>query len=93
MALRIKGELLLADGGSDAAANAEEQFLKALDWARRQDALSWELRVATSLARSWRGQHRIIEAHQLLDGVYRKFTEGFGTADLLAARDLLGQLA
>src|SRR5262249_48128398 len=90
--LRIKGELLLAEGRTDAAANAEEQFLRALDRARRQHALSWELRGAMSLARSWRDQHRIIEAHQLLDGVYRKFTEGFETADLIEARKLLKEL-
>jgi len=91
--LRIKGELLLADGRPDAVVNAEEQFLQALDWARRQGTLSWELRTAMSLARFWHDRHRIIEAHQLLDGVYRKFTEGFETADLLGARQLLRQLA
>src|SRR5215813_8714930 len=48
--LRIKGELLLADCRPDAAVNAEAQFLQAFDRARRQDALSWELRTATSLA-------------------------------------------
>ena len=48
--LRVKGELLWLQGTPNAAA-AEEHFLQALDWARRQGALSWELRCATSLAR------------------------------------------
>ena len=49
--LRIKGELLLLQGAPGAAATVEDQFRQALDWARRQGALSWELRAATSLAR------------------------------------------
>ena len=49
--LRIKGELLLLQGAPGAAAAAEDHFRQALDWARRQGALSWELRTATSLAR------------------------------------------
>jgi uncharacterized protein (DUF924 family) len=52
---RIKGELLLQDGHGAMAA-AEEHFWQALDWARRQDALSWELRAATSLAQLLRDQ-------------------------------------
>jgi hypothetical protein len=83
--LRIKGGLLLADGRPDAAVSAEEQFLQALDWARRQDVLSWELRAATSLARFWRptSDHRSAPTPRR---VYMKFTGGFETADLLAAR-------
>ena len=54
--LRTKGELRLLEGVPSAAANAEACFQQALDVARRQNALSWELRAATSLARLLRGQ-------------------------------------
>jgi len=91
--LRIKGELLLLQGAPGAAAAAEDHFRQALDWARRQGALSWELRTATSLARLWRDQHRVTEARELLGSVYGRFTEGFATADLREARNLLEQLA
>src|SRR6266850_2449342 len=50
---RVKGELLLLQGTQGAAAVAEDLFRQAIDWARQQDALSWELRAATSLARLW----------------------------------------
>ncbi len=91
--LRIKGELILKAGGLVAAAKAEEQFLSSLDWARRQDALSWELRSAASLAQLRRDQGRAEEARDLLAGVYGRFTEGFETADLRAARQILATLA
>jgi hypothetical protein len=91
--LRIKGELLLLQGAPGAAAAAEDHFRQALDWARRQGALSWELRSATSLARLWRGQGRPMEAMALLQPVYDHFTEGFETADLKAAKALLDALA
>jgi predicted ATPase/DNA-binding winged helix-turn-helix (wHTH) protein len=91
--LRIKGELILLENAPDAAAAAEDHFRRALDWAHRQDALSWELRTATSLARLWRDRHRVPEARELLAPVYRRFTEGFATADLRQAKILLQQLA
>ena len=71
---------------------AEQSFHRALDMARRQGALSWELRSAMSLARLWRGQQRASQARQLLAPVYRRFTEGFETADLIAAKSLLASL-
>jgi len=91
--LRVKGERILKAIGLSGAAQAEAQFQTALDTARRQDALGWELRVAMSLARLWRDQQRIQAAQDLLRGVYSRFTEGFGTADLIAARTLLHELA
>jgi predicted ATPase/DNA-binding winged helix-turn-helix (wHTH) protein len=91
--LRIKGELFLLQGAPAAAASAEGHFRQALDWARGQGALSWELRTASSLARLWRNQHRVKEARELLGSVYARFTEGFATADLQEARSLLEQLA
>jgi predicted ATPase/DNA-binding winged helix-turn-helix (wHTH) protein len=91
--LRVKGELRLLDGGPNAGAAAEDHFRQALEWARRQGALSWELRCATSLARSWRDQARSDEARALLASAYDRFTEGFATADLRAARELLDELS
>ena len=91
--LRVKGELLLLQDAPGAAAAAEDHFRQALDWARRQGALSWELRAATSLARLLRDQGRSAEALALLQPVYDRFTEGFETADLQAARNLLNTFA
>jgi len=61
--------------------------------ARRQQAKSWELRAATSLARLWQRQGKCAQAHELLAPVYSWFTEGFDTADLCDARALLEELA
>jgi predicted ATPase len=83
---------LLLQGAPGGAAAAEGHFRQALDWARRQGALSWELRAATSLARLWYEQSRPAEALALLQPVYDRFTEGFDTADLRAAKALLDDL-
>lgn len=93
--LRIKGENLLSEGGcsSEECAAAEILFLRSLEMARQQGALSWELRGATSLARLYQLRGRTIEAHNILASVYARFTEGFGTADLITAKELLGSLA
>src|SRR6202035_5080415 len=90
--LRIKGELLLLQGGFGAAAAVEDHYRQALGWARRQGALSWELRAATSLARLLRDQNRSTEAIALLAPIYNRFTEGFETADLKAASALIDAL-
>jgi predicted ATPase len=90
--LRSKGELLLLEGAPNATAAAEDHFREALDWARRRGALSWELRCATSLARLWREHARNDEARELLASVYDRFSEGFATADLKAAKALLDDL-
>jgi predicted ATPase/DNA-binding winged helix-turn-helix (wHTH) protein len=90
--LRIKGELLLLQGTPGAAATAEDHFRQALDWARRQGALSWELRAATSLAHLLHHQRRSADGMALLRQVYDRFTEGFDTADLRAAKALLHDL-
>ena len=66
---------------------------KALDIARQQEALSWELRAATSLARLLRNQRRPADAIVCLRPIYDRFTEGFGTADLVAAKQLLNELS
>ncbi|WP_024512987.1 hypothetical protein, partial [Bradyrhizobium sp. ARR65] len=90
--LRVKSELLLLQSGSSAAATAEDHFRQALDWARRQGALSWELRAATSFARLLRDQGRPAEAMALLQPVYDRFTEGFATVDLQAAKAIIDAL-
>jgi predicted ATPase len=89
-ALRIKGKILLLSQQREAA---KDHFGQALHLARRQGALSWELRAATSLARLSSDQGRSAEALALLQPVYNRFTEGFGTADLKSAKALLDALA
>ncbi len=87
--LRIKGELLLRQDGDQYCAAAEDCFDQATEMAREQGALLWELRVALSRARLRMTQRRQDEARRLLAPVYDRFTEGFGTADLRAARAML----
>jgi len=89
--LRLKGELLLLQSTSAGAEPAENLFRQALDGARRQDMLSWELRAATSLARLLRHQGRPVDAIACLRPVYNRFTEGFETADLIAAKRILDE--
>jgi len=89
---RLHGALLLRQSVPDAP-QAEVCFQQALAVARRQQAKSWELRAATSLARLWQQQGKRAEAHALLAPVYGWFTEGFETADLQDARALLEALA
>ena len=89
--LRLQGELILASGG--APGEAEALFQRALDVARAQDARTYELRAAMSLARLWREQGRSAEAHSLLAPIYAWFTEGFDTRDLVEAKALLEELA
>jgi predicted ATPase len=87
--LRLKGWMLSikGDGGG-----VERNFLSSVDWARRQQAKSCELRTSTSLARLWRSQGKRREAYELLAPLYDWFTEGFDTKDLLDAKALLAEL-
>src|SRR5262245_32713609 len=87
--LRVKGEILLRDGTPQAAQTAEAIFLQSLERARKQNVLSWELRTATSLARLWRSTGRLDDGRELLASVYGRFTEGFATPDLRAAKRIL----
>jgi predicted ATPase/DNA-binding winged helix-turn-helix (wHTH) protein len=87
--LRIKGELLLQQAGDSDSAAAETCYNGALETAREQGALFWELRAALSLARLRVRQNRRDEARAVLAPVYDRFTEGFETADLRAARAIL----
>jgi class 3 adenylate cyclase/predicted ATPase len=88
---RLQGELLLTLASAHHA-EAESCFQQALEVARRQQAKSWELRAAVSLARLWQRQGKRAAAHQLLAEVYGWFTEGFDTADLQEAKALLEAL-
>jgi class 3 adenylate cyclase/predicted ATPase len=88
---RFKGELHLLEASPDIE-QASICFQRSLDIARLQQAKSWELRAAISLARLWRDQGRRAQASDLLAPVYGWFTEGFDTADLKEARGLLNEL-
>jgi len=88
---RTGGEIALMSPEPDAA-KAEAYFDRALAMARSQQAKSWELRAATSMARLWRDQGKRQQAHDLLAPVYDWFTEGFDTLDLREAKALLEQL-
>jgi predicted ATPase/class 3 adenylate cyclase len=88
---RMAGEIALSAGPD--ASKAETYFERALAIARAQQAKSWELRAAMSLARLWREQGKRREARDLLAPVYGWFTEGFDTRDLEKAKALLGTLA
>jgi hypothetical protein len=90
--LRIKGERLRLDGSADGDGAAEDYFLQALDWARRQGALSWELRAAMSLEKLRRDDGKGAAAHELLSGVYNRFIEAFDTLDLRTASTLIDEL-
>jgi predicted ATPase len=89
---RLRGELLLQQSAAPQG-EAEESFHQALIVARRQQAKSWELRAAMSLARLRQQQGRRDEAYALLAPIYAWFTEGFDTADLQEARALLAALS
>jgi class 3 adenylate cyclase/predicted ATPase len=89
---RIAGEIAMVAPNPDVA-KAEEYFERALAVARAQQAKSWELRAAMSMARLRRDQGKRQEAHDLLAPVYGWFTEGFDTLDLKEAKLLLDQLS
>jgi predicted ATPase len=89
---RIAGEIALRSPKPDAT-KAQAYFERALSVARAQQAKSWELRAAMSLARLWRDQGKVQQARELLAPVYGWFTEGFDTRDLKEAKALLEELA
>jgi len=84
--LRIQAERLLKTSGVHQASEAEAVLLKSLELAETQNAVSWRLRSAMSLATLWRAQNRSTEARELLSSVYSQFTEGYGTQDLRKAQ-------
>jgi predicted ATPase len=87
--LRLKGWMRALKGDCE---GAEQNYLGSLDWARQQQAKSWELRTSTSLARLWQSQGKCKEAYELLVPIYGWFTEGFDTKDLQEAQALLEEL-
>ena len=88
--LRLKGLILSMNGDHEAA---ERAYNASLDWAREQEAKSWELRTSMSLARLWQAQGKSVEACELLAPIYNWFTEGFETQDLKEATALLTELS
>ena len=88
---RIAGEIAV-NSPEHNVAKAQAYFEHALSIARQQQAKSWELRAAMSMARLWRDQGKRDEARDLLAPVYGWFTEGFDTLDLKEAKALLDEL-
>jgi predicted ATPase len=86
---RVKGELLQLSGRTS---EAEASFRQAIEVARRQEAISWELRATISLSRLLQKEGRSAEARQLLSEIYGWFIEGFDTPDLKEAKALLEEL-
>ncbi|MBR0816620.1 winged helix-turn-helix domain-containing protein [Bradyrhizobium liaoningense] len=86
--LRTQGDIMLV-GLPEERSRAEECYRKALDQARIDGALGWELRAALSLGQLWRRTDRAADAADLLERIVSKFTEGFETADLVAARQMI----
>jgi len=89
---RMAGEIALLSPRPDAP-KAEVHFERAIVIAREQHAKSWELRATMSMARLWRDEGKLRQAHDILDPIYSWFTEGFDTLDLKEARALLDELA
>ena len=85
---RLKGDILLMVSPENTAA-AESLYLKALNAARKQQTLMFELHAVISLNRLWQQQGKIEQGHQILKETYDKFKEGFETADLIEAKKLL----
>jgi len=88
---RTAGEIALLEPTPDVA-KAEMHFVRALEIAREQQAKSWELRAATSLATLWRDRGEREKAGELLVPIYDWFTEGFDTRDLREAKELVEAL-
>nr|WP_180206117.1 winged helix-turn-helix domain-containing protein [Pseudomonas sp. SbOxS1]NYU06333.1 helix-turn-helix transcriptional regulator [Pseudomonas sp. SbOxS1] len=90
--LRARANALLAAECPVKNCAAETLLIKALNVAKAQGALAWELRSATSLARLWQRQGRYRQARELLSPIYQRFTEGHATPDLVAVQRLLDEL-
>jgi predicted ATPase len=88
---RVAGEIALKSPEPDVA-KAQAYFERTLSVARAQQAKSWELRAAMSMARLWRDQGKRDEARDILAPIYGWFTEGFDTLDLKEAKALLNEL-
>jgi predicted ATPase len=89
--LRARAEVLMRKSNPDFL-EAQRSFVEALDLARHQGALGYELRTAIGLARLWLRQGRREEAYDMLAPIYGRFSEGFQTRSLREARELLAEL-
>jgi predicted ATPase len=89
--LRASAEIQLAAPRPDMVA-AEEALLRAIEWARKQSALGWELRAAIRLAELWADQGKVGPAREMLDRLLACFPDGLGTADVRTAAQLLSRL-
>lgn len=90
--MRVKAQRCAESGAADAVATAEALLLRSIDLARRQGALSWELRSSISLTRLRIGVHGDVYPATALADVYARFAEGFATRDLREAASLLGEV-
>ncbi len=88
--LRMKAEIILIAGRPGALMSAEILFQNSIELARRQGAISWELRAATSLSQLHSSQGRTAEGRDILYPIYSRFSEGFQTIDLRTAKSVLG---
>ncbi len=90
---RLNGELQLMRGDGPRQGEAEASFERAIELARHRSAKSFELRAVTSLCRLWQRQSRDADARRCLAETYGWFSEGFDTADLRDAKELLERLS
>jgi predicted ATPase/DNA-binding winged helix-turn-helix (wHTH) protein len=90
--LRVRGNLMIQEGTSGATEAASDCFSRSLNWAQKQKVLSWELRTTMDLTRLRLADIGLAQARLLLQSVYGRFSEGFQTGDLVAARRLLAEL-
>ncbi|MDR6635529.1 putative ATPase/DNA-binding winged helix-turn-helix (wHTH) protein [Phyllobacterium sp. 1468] len=88
---RLRGDVLWR--GGDDLESVERCYRHSVEVAGRQDALSWELRTTTSLARLVRDRGDSARGRGMLAAVYNRFTEGFDTADMVAAKVLLAEMS
>jgi predicted ATPase/DNA-binding winged helix-turn-helix (wHTH) protein len=87
--LRVKGSLL-AEHVESRRVEAQALLRQSLERARQHGALAWELRSVMSLVRSNRSSPSTLA---LLQACYSRFSQGFGTRDLILARQLLAESA
>jgi predicted ATPase len=90
--LRQRGDLVIAAVGESSTSEAVNQYQRAIEYAKRQNAKSWELRASTSLAGLWSQAGERQKAEDLLASVFESFDEGFDTPDMLEARATLEKL-
>jgi predicted ATPase len=90
-ALFVAKGLTLVCGESQQRDLAVACFEQAMTLAGQQSALSFELRAGLELARLWIDRGQIRRAHDVIEPIYGRFTEGFATPDLVLARQILEQ--